>query len=528
MLVSVVRHIVGLCSRYAWAVIAVAAIITVGSGYYSAKHFAITTDINKLIAPDIDWRLREKAYERDFPGSFGSILVVVDAPTPELATEASANLAKQLSTRPDLFHVVRQLDGDPFFAKNGLLFQPESDLARMSQGLGRGAPVIGALAGDPSLRGLTRALSFGLLGVQTGQAKLDDLQRALTMSADTVDQVLAGQPASFSWRVLLTGQAPQSSELRHFIEVQPVLDFSVAAARSGGDRCDPQSCVRPQAWNRLSGARPADRTGGDGGRGVRHAPGRRGGQRDRHDRHRADHPLACAAFAADHSGGLPQSRGRFCRNRRARIDDGRSAEPDFSCLRRAVCRPRRRFRHSIRGSIPVRALQERRPLFGAAQHRREGRRAFDAGRRRHRSGLPVVFPDRLQRRLRARPDRWSRHADRLCHHRHGAAGAAHHPAPAGRRGSDRLRCARAGRPVPGAPSHSGDRRHHPGGGRWIAVALLSHLRFQSDQSAKPDRRVGRDVPRPADRSDARRQRDQRVGAEVRQRRRRRRSASQDP
>jgi len=42
MLVSVVRHIVGLCSRYAWAVVAVAAIITVGSGYYAAKHFAIT------------------------------------------------------------------------------------------------------------------------------------------------------------------------------------------------------------------------------------------------------------------------------------------------------------------------------------------------------------------------------------------------------------------------------------------------------------------------------------------------------
>src|SRR5882724_4502557 len=148
MLVSIVRHIVGLCSRYAWAVIVVAAIITAGSGYYSAKHFAITTDINKLMASDIDWRLREKAYERDFPGSFGSILVVVDAPTPELATEASVNLAKQLSTRPDLFHVVRQLDGDPFFAKNGLLFQPESDLARMSQGLGRGAPVVGGLGGD--------------------------------------------------------------------------------------------------------------------------------------------------------------------------------------------------------------------------------------------------------------------------------------------------------------------------------------------------------------------------------------------
>ena len=203
-----------------------AAVITAGSGFYAANHFAITTDINKLISPDLGWRQRELAYEKSFPGSFGSILAVVDAPTPELATEASAKLAQRLNERPDLFHVVRQLDGDPFFAKNGLLFQPEADLARMTQGLGRAGPIIGALAGDPSLRGLTRALSFGLLGVQNGQAKLEDLQRALTMSSDTIDQVMAGQPASFSWRVLLTGQTPTPSELRHFIEVQPVLDFS--------------------------------------------------------------------------------------------------------------------------------------------------------------------------------------------------------------------------------------------------------------------------------------------------------------
>src|SRR4029079_16492430 len=226
MLVSIVKQIVGLCSRHAWLVVAAATIVSAGSGYYAATHFAITTDINKLISPTLDWRQRELAYEKEFPGSYGSILVVVDAPSPELATEASAKLAQKLNERPDLFHVVRQLDGDPFFAKNGLLLQPENDLARMAQGLGRAGPVIGALAGDPTLRGLTRALSFGLLGVQSGQAKLEDLQRALTMSADTVDQVLAGQPASFSWRVLLTGQAPQSSELRHFIEVQPVLDFS--------------------------------------------------------------------------------------------------------------------------------------------------------------------------------------------------------------------------------------------------------------------------------------------------------------
>jgi hopanoid biosynthesis associated RND transporter like protein HpnN len=225
MLISIVRAIVAFCSRYAWPVIAVAALVTVGSSYYAATHFAITTDINKLISNDIEWRQREQAFEKEFPGSYGSILVVVDAPTPELANEAGARLAKKLSERPDLFHSVRALDDDPFFAKNGLLFQSEEDLGRMTQGLGRAAPIIGALASDPSLRGLTRGLSFGLLGVQNGQAKLDDINRALVMSSDTVEAVLAGQPASFSWQGLLSGP-PKPKELRSFIEVLPILDFS--------------------------------------------------------------------------------------------------------------------------------------------------------------------------------------------------------------------------------------------------------------------------------------------------------------
>src|ERR1700760_2320711 len=197
MLVSIVKKVVGLCSHHAWAVVAIAVLCTGASGYYAAKHFAINTDVNRLIAPGLDWREREQRYEKEFPGAYGSIMVVVDAPTSELATVATVKLWEELAKRPDLFHGVHQLDRDPYFAKNGLLFQPEADLTRLTQGLGRAAPVIGALAGDPSLRGLTRALSFGLLGVQSGQAKLEDLQRAMTMASDTIDHVMAGEPATF-------------------------------------------------------------------------------------------------------------------------------------------------------------------------------------------------------------------------------------------------------------------------------------------------------------------------------------------
>ena len=140
MLIAAVRRVVGLCSHYPWPVVALAAIIAIGSAVYSTTHFAITTDVNKLISPDLEWRKRELAYEAAFPGPFSSILVVVDARTPELAAEATKSLAQRLSQQRKLFHSVRQLDGGPFFARNGLLFQSESELAQTTQGLASAGP----------------------------------------------------------------------------------------------------------------------------------------------------------------------------------------------------------------------------------------------------------------------------------------------------------------------------------------------------------------------------------------------------
>jgi uncharacterized protein len=226
MLISAVKRIIALCNRFPWPVISLAFGLSIASSIYAATHFAITTDVNKLISQRLDWRQREIAYEKAFPGGQSSFLVVIDAPASELATEAANRLAARLKSDTKHFVEVEPLDGNPFFARNGLLFLPEADLGGLTAGLARAAPIVNALNSDLSLRGLTRALSFGLLGVQNGQAKLEDIQRALTMSADTVDKVLDGQRAVFSWRTLLSGHDPEPKDLRRLIEVRPVLDFA--------------------------------------------------------------------------------------------------------------------------------------------------------------------------------------------------------------------------------------------------------------------------------------------------------------
>src|SRR5690242_21726024 len=95
------------------------------------------------------------------------ILVVVDAPTPELVEQASTRLAEALASRSDFIRVV-QPQGGRFFERNGLMYLPTGDVARLTDGLVQADPLLERLAADPSLRGALRALSIGLMGALSG------------------------------------------------------------------------------------------------------------------------------------------------------------------------------------------------------------------------------------------------------------------------------------------------------------------------------------------------------------------------
>ena len=226
MLRATIVATVRFCTRYAWPVIIVGAISGVVAGVYAERHFSINTDINKLISPDLAWRKREIAFERSFPERYQSILAVVNAPTPELVSQATAALVAKLAEQPDLILAIQQPGGGPFFRRNGLLFLPAEEVEKTTAQLAQGEPLISQLATDPTLRGLIEALQLGLTGVEAKKLTLDKMERTLTMTAETVEAVLAGKPINFSWHVLMNGASADGSELRRFIDIRPKLDFT--------------------------------------------------------------------------------------------------------------------------------------------------------------------------------------------------------------------------------------------------------------------------------------------------------------
>ncbi len=221
---AVVRAI-DFCAKFAWPVLAAAVLLTVASSWYAATHFTMTTDINQLISTDIPWRQREMAFEHAFP-QYQLIVAVVEAPTPELTAEASDALAQRLLQQNNLFHSVEQPQGGAFFAQNGFLFEPTDQLQPQLAMLTQAQRLVQVLAGDPSLRGVIQTLQFGLLGVQGGRITLDNMNWAMTLGANAIEKVNAGQPASFSWRDLVQGRASTASEKRRFLNIQAQLDYS--------------------------------------------------------------------------------------------------------------------------------------------------------------------------------------------------------------------------------------------------------------------------------------------------------------
>ena len=226
MLQQAIVTTVDYCTKYARQVVGIAILLGLVTGIYAAGHFAIDADVNKLISKDLPWRQREAAFNKFFPSQEESMLAVVDAPTSEQATQATNALIQKLSAQKDHFHSIVEGGGGPFFQKNGLLFLPAEEVVGFTKKLGEAKPVIQVLAQDSNLRGLTTALNYGLVGARMNHYTLDDFAGTMNMVSDTLDEAIAGRPASFSWRAMLNGRPSTTSERRRFIEIRPVLDFA--------------------------------------------------------------------------------------------------------------------------------------------------------------------------------------------------------------------------------------------------------------------------------------------------------------
>jgi uncharacterized protein len=222
---NAVAAIVMASRRFRGAVLIIAAIVTAVSAYYAGAHFQINTRTRNFISEKLPWRQDMIAMDKAFPQEADQIVIVIDGKTAELTEAAAQHLSEKLRSSPGLFRSVERQDGGRFFNRNALLFVPIEETRRTAEELIKAKPLLRALASDPSLRGIADTFSFMSRAVSEKTGTLAGFEKPIFALAATFDDVLSGRPAFFSWRSLLTGEAPNARELRQIVLVKPILDY---------------------------------------------------------------------------------------------------------------------------------------------------------------------------------------------------------------------------------------------------------------------------------------------------------------
>jgi uncharacterized protein len=223
------RLLVGLidrCRQNAWAVVVAGAVLAAFAGLYASRHLAVSSETDRLFAPNLPWRLRAAALKADFPQFQDLLVAVIDAREPEAAEATAAALAEALTADREHFRLVQRPDASPFFRKAGMLFLDKNRLEAVLDHIIDAQPFLGELTRDPSARGLFAALGLLALGVGQHHADIGPYRSALSAFHDALAATISGRPVPLSWARLLAGDLADGAGPYKFVLAQPLLDHA--------------------------------------------------------------------------------------------------------------------------------------------------------------------------------------------------------------------------------------------------------------------------------------------------------------
>lgn len=220
-----------------WIVLAVFLAVVGLSAWAAATRLGVNTDLNALLSQDLDWVRQEAVVDAAFPLNTQRIAVVIDGADALLADTAAAQLAAALE--PEIGRSIATVYApgtEAFFKRTALLYASEPVVEEIVDQLLQGQAMLAALAEDPSIVGLASILDLILLGVDRGEAELEevapllDVLRRVSLEALSSDGPI--RPVDWAGLAGSSGMA----ENRRFVLVQPISDTTtlqpVSAARA--------------------------------------------------------------------------------------------------------------------------------------------------------------------------------------------------------------------------------------------------------------------------------------------------------
>ncbi len=208
--------------RHPRRIVALAVLITIAGGYYTATHLGVNTDTEDMLSGRLSWRVQYERYKGAFPQYTDEILVIIDGATAGLAAEAQLAIGERLQAAPALFETVYLPGGGPFFERHALLYLGEEELEELAVGLEEAGPWLRELEQEPELPRF-----LGVVDSLMAEASDDERVGGLIGAVgEAFGSSMMGRLRPLPWRDLLSGEAGGAEALRRYVVIKPLLDFN--------------------------------------------------------------------------------------------------------------------------------------------------------------------------------------------------------------------------------------------------------------------------------------------------------------
>jgi len=221
-------HLIG---HHSFLVLFLSLLATVGVAIYTVNHFRIDTEMTDMISDKLPYRKLEKEFQSAFPQFKETVVVVIDADTPETARLHRDKLAERLKRETGLFKGVYAPGSGEFFERNGLLYLSVKDLEALSENLASAQPLLGLISKDLTLRGLFSVIQR-IVSQEGDIEQKTKLVPFFDRLAQTLESSTSSRPRPLSWQELILGEEMAAEASRQFIILDPILDY---ATFSGGE-----------------------------------------------------------------------------------------------------------------------------------------------------------------------------------------------------------------------------------------------------------------------------------------------------
>ena len=209
--------------RYPWVLLVFTLIFCGSSLYCTLNNLGVNTNTAEMLSPDLPFQKNRQRTEAAFPHNAGSIILVVDAQTPEETSQAAIKLANALTAQKQHFNSVYIPTENNFFKQQALLYLETDELESLAAKLSDAQPFIGYLAQNLHLQGLFSIINKALNQENSLPMDLEPLLNALNQSFNAEIQQ---QTYHLSWQELLAANKLNTESRRTIVIARPKMNFN--------------------------------------------------------------------------------------------------------------------------------------------------------------------------------------------------------------------------------------------------------------------------------------------------------------